>query len=368
MKKSSLFRVRKEGSVLVFSLIILSVMLVTSLTLLSSAVFQEKSALSTGDSTHSFQVADSGADMILYQLYQKGPDTIATVASNLGLSCVDGTVKNQNAGWTVRFYDVDGVRLTDCSGPSSNVTSIKSEGTSQGTTRAVQVAVKPVGCGTTISVKDEDNNTYDTVTIGTQCWMKQNMKTTKYPDGSAINRGPNGATWDGTDHAYYAFPPNVQNTIEESTVGSLGYVYQWGAAMHGSTSSGAQGICPSGWHIPTHDEFTNLERALCKSGTCLTDFPLDTTTGGDRGTVEGAALSTLTSGGNNSSGFTALLPGSRNASGGFGGRGSNTYLWTSDRNGNETWFRYLDSGSAKIRRAYGSDYKSYALSVRCLKN
>ena len=49
------------------------------------------------------------------------------------------------------------------------------------------------------TVMDIDNNIYNTVSVGTQCWMTENMMTTKYPDGSAITKGPTGATWDGTD-------------------------------------------------------------------------------------------------------------------------------------------------------------------------
>jgi Tfp pilus assembly protein PilX len=137
-------RSRVKGSVLVFSLIILSLMLVTSLALLSSSVSQEKSALATGDSTHSFQIADTGVEQVLYQLYQKNPATLQDIATNLGLPlCVNGAIANTTIGWTVRFLDVNGARLTSCSAACSLVSSIRSEGTASGTTRAVAVDVTP---------------------------------------------------------------------------------------------------------------------------------------------------------------------------------------------------------------------------------
>ena len=65
-------------------------------------------------------------------------------------------------------------------------------------------------CGTS-TVTDIDSKVYNTVSIGTQCWMRENMMTTKYPDGSSITRGPVGATWNGSDNGYYAYPLMLLN-------------------------------------------------------------------------------------------------------------------------------------------------------------
>ena len=225
-------------------------------------------------------------------------------------------------------------------------------------------------CGMS-SVMDADSNLYSTVTIGSQCWLKENMMTTKYPDGAAITRGPATATWDATDHTYYAYPPNVAGTAEESLAniqsGKLGFVYQWSAAMHGSTTSGAQGICPSGWHVPTHDEFTTLERAVCTSGTCATDFPFDTTATGWRGTNEGSKLSTETSGGTNSTGFTGHLAGYRDITGGFFNHSSVATFWSSSEfMSSFGWARSLSAEQQKVERIPA--YKLNAFSVRCVYN
>jgi hypothetical protein len=115
-------------------------------------------------------------------------------------------------------------------------------------------------CGTS-TVTDVDNNTYNTVQIGTQCWMKENLRTTKKPDGSAITKGPAahaGGGW-GTDIGLYSCPPNAGNNGEDCAAAPIyGMLYQWSAAMNGSTTAGAQGICPTGWHVPTDAEWKTL--------------------------------------------------------------------------------------------------------------
>jgi hypothetical protein len=143
---------RQKGSILVFSLIILSLMLVTSLTLLSSVVLDEKASLATGSSTRSFQVADSGIEEVLYQVYKvKDVDvtelqTFDDLASAVGASCSHGVITSSE-GWLVVFYEgVDGDSLMDlCSETDwrARVMKIKSQSSLSGTTRAVEVSVEP---------------------------------------------------------------------------------------------------------------------------------------------------------------------------------------------------------------------------------
>jgi Tfp pilus assembly protein PilX len=151
MKPISL-KSRQKGSVLIFSLIILSLMLVTSLTLLSSVVLDQKAALSTGNSTRSFQVADSGIEQVLYQIYKvKDVDAtklqaLSNMASATGAACDNGIITSSE-GWLVAFYEGNNgeTRMDSCSATDwrSRVTRIKSQGSLNGTTRAVEVSVKP---------------------------------------------------------------------------------------------------------------------------------------------------------------------------------------------------------------------------------
>lgn len=103
------------------------------------------------------------------------------------------------------------------------------------------------------TVTDYDGNVYNTVQIGLQCWMKENLKTTHYPDGSLIPIGSSASYID--DYRYY--PDN-----NASNVVAYGYLYNWKAAMNNSPSSNnssVQGICPTGWHLPSDSDWIHLE-------------------------------------------------------------------------------------------------------------
>ena len=139
-----------------------------------------------------------------------------------------------------------------------------------------------------------------------------------------------------------------------------GGLYMWDEAMQYSTTAGARGICPSGWHIPTHDQLTTMERAICTSGSCTTDFPYDTSTTGYRGTNEGTKLKP-----SGSSGMEVNLAG-YSVSGFFVSRGTLGRLWSSSESGTNAWSRFVNSGSAQVYRF--ANVKSLGFSVRCLKD
>ena len=179
------------------------------------------------------------------------------------------------------------------------------------------------------TITDADSNAYATVQIGTQCWQASNMRTTKYPGGASITRGPTGATWDGTDHAYYAYPPNVGNTAEENDgFKNLGYVYQWSAAMNGSTTEGTQGICPTGWHIPTDAQQHILEAFLADGTDDCSE---------SRSSAWGCNLAGTSLKANGMSKFNAPLAGGRGATGAFVNRATNASFWSSSQSGSSAW-------------------------------
>ena len=104
------------------------------------------------------------------------------------------------------------------------------------------------------TVSDYDGNVYNTVQIGNQCWMKENLRVTHFENGVEIPMGP-GESYEMA----FRFSPNnsTSNTL------AYGYLYNWAAVMRKMTSSNnnrgnVQGICPSGWHIPSKTEWTNL--------------------------------------------------------------------------------------------------------------
>jgi uncharacterized protein (TIGR02145 family) len=259
----------------------------------------------------------------------------------------------------------------------------------------VKFWVKPniFSCGETVT--DVDGNTYNTILIGSQCWMTENMRTTKYPSGSSITKGciTEGCGDWATDQALYSCPPDAAtNNVEDcAAAASLGMLYQWSAAMNGGVScngTGAppndacatpvQGICPTGWHMPSHYEWTTLERAVCTSGTCATDFLYDEIATGWKGTDEGSRLAGNVADQNwtaniltgeadfGTSGFNLPASGYRNTLSNYSSRATNAFVWSSLESGGSAWSRYLGYANATVSRpAYG---KAYGFSVRCLKD
>jgi uncharacterized protein (TIGR02145 family) len=93
------------------------------------------------------------------------------------------------------------------------------------------------------TVTDYDGNVYNTVTIGTQVWLKENLKSLHYSDSTVI-----------ADVVAYNNSDSLGNIY--------GLLYTWNAAMKNTTTAGAQGVCPCEWHVPTHAEWTTLENYL----------------------------------------------------------------------------------------------------------
>ncbi len=200
-------------------------------------------------------------------------------------------------------------------------------------------------CGTS-QVMDAENNTYDTVLIGNQCWMKQNLKLGTMLASGSTSPIPNNGT---IEKWCYANDPN--------NCTAYGGLYSWSEAMNDSIIEGAQGICPASWHIPTDAQQYELENYLKDTPTTSC---VSTRTGWDCS----SAGTKLQSGG--SSNFTGLLAGDRGTDGTFSGLGSDASFWSSSQSGTSAWNRYLNSSYATVFRNLSSE--AYGFSVRCLKN
>lgn len=105
------------------------------------------------------------------------------------------------------------------------------------------------------AIQDYDENWYDAVVIGDQVWLASNLRTTHYADGTAIPAG--GSITSDTNPYYYDY------SISGIPLKDRGYLYNWPAVMKGAASSainpsGVQGIAPTGWHVPSDSEWTQL--------------------------------------------------------------------------------------------------------------
>ncbi|MDF2435750.1 MAG: Microbial collagenase precursor [Bacteroidota bacterium] len=219
------------------------------------------------------------------------------------------------------------------------------------------------------TVTDVQGNVYNTIAIGTQLWMKENLRTGKYNDGTPITYpGVNNTLWQNNTNGAYAWLQNDSSTYAVT----YGALYNWFAVS--PTTNGGKNICPLNWHVPTHNDFTTLERALCTSGTCVTDFPFDLSTIGYRGTNEGNKMKesgtihwNSPNAGTNSSMFTGLPGCKRDNAGAFSTTPGTFGLWWTSTSYDATFAfnRALSYNNAGVSRAHGYQ-KSNAFSVRCV--
>ena len=213
----------------------------------------------------------------------------------------------------------------------------------------------PFTCGDPFT-DPRDGQTYNTVQIGDQCWMAENLNI-----GEMIN-GVDDMTDNGVFEKYcYNDEPVICD--------EYGGLYQWWETMQYSTTQGVQGICPEGWHIPTDDEWKILE------GTVDSQYPVGDpiwNNTGWRGFDAGQKLKSTSgwnSGGNGTDdfGFTAIPGGYCDYKDDFENLGNIGGFWTSTENNiDNSWYRVLHEMSIQVyRKNFGNDY---GFSVRCLKD
>jgi uncharacterized protein (TIGR02145 family) len=187
------------------------------------------------------------------------------------------------------------------------------------------------------TVKDFDGNIYQTVVIGTQTWMKENLKTIHYSDGSAISE-------------VYVYNNN------ESNAAIYGRLYSWPATMRNTTTEMTQGVCPTGWHVPSDGEYTTLTTFL--GG--------ESVAGGKMKEAGTAHWTSPNTGADNSSGFSALPAGVYGSNSLYMLMNNETVFWTSTNYPSaDKWVRYILYDQSNITRAH---MYSYGHSVRCIKN
>ncbi|MCQ2286362.1 MAG: T9SS type A sorting domain-containing protein [Bacteroidales bacterium] len=221
------------------------------------------------------------------------------------------------------------------------------------------------------TVTDYDGNVYNTVKIGNQCWMRENLKTTHYANGDAIPQENNASMVDPT----YDYPENMINNVD-----AYGLLYNWVAVMHGASSSEAnpsnvQGVCPNGWHVPSDAEWQEMEVAVGVPSADVANMGsyrgtvAATLAGGNYGIWEYSTADNVP--GNvdaenrNSTGFTALPAGG--VEGHDVGFKQSAEFWTSTLSTQyNAIYRCLHYCMSGIRR--NNIEKAMNFSVRCVKD
>lgn len=189
------------------------------------------------------------------------------------------------------------------------------------------------------SISDIDGNKYATIKIGNQTWTAENLKTTRYNDGTAITNIKDISEWKNNpgEGGWVSYNNDTANDIV------YGKLYNWYAVNTGK-------LCPNGWHIPTNNEWTELSDYL----------------GNKAGTKMKSTAGWNSNGnGDNSSGFSGLPGGTRNDGGTFGDFGKYGLFWSStENNAVGAWFRQLDYSTNNLH-SYSS-YKKSGFSCRCV--
>lgn len=210
------------------------------------------------------------------------------------------------------------------------------------------------------TVSDIDGNVYHSVTIGTQTWMVENLKTTRYRNGESIPNVEYYTNWLLTRAGAYC---NYNN--EEFNATRFGRMYNWYAV------DDTRNIAPVGWHVATNSEWTILSEYLIDNGYGYEGSGYDI--GKSMAAISGWTSSSIAGtpgndqANNNSSGFTGLPGGTRSDwDGSYQGRGDGTIWWTSTEVPGSVFYRSLSFSNGGL----GGDSlgKGNGFYVRCIKD
>jgi uncharacterized protein (TIGR02145 family) len=229
------------------------------------------------------------------------------------------------------------------------------------------------------SVTDADGNTYQTVFIGDQEWMSENLRVTTYSNGDAILTGLNGSEWETTTQGAYAVYDHTSESADgidssEEMVAAYGRMYNWYAV------DDERGLCPEGWHIPSDADWSQLTSYLGSQGYPNTNVSsgvgnalkscrqVNSPLGSNCNTTDHPRWNESASHyGFDAYGFSALPAGFRYRQGGdYFSLGSGMYVWSSTvYSSDQSWFRWISGGGTVVRTM---DWKRSGFSVRCVRD
>jgi uncharacterized protein (TIGR02145 family) len=282
--------------------------------------------------------------------------TSATLYGNVNANYSSATVTFEY-GTTTGYGSVATVAQSPVTGNSGTEVNAKINSLSPGTNYHYRVkAVNSLGTTygedmtftSTEMVGDVDGNEYNTVLIGTQLWMAENLKTTKYNDGTQINGVTNGDTWFSLTTGAYCDYNNYQSQSD-----TYGRLYNW----YTVAVTNPKNVCPADWHIPSDEEWTSL--TTYTGGESLSGDKLKET-----GTIHWIGPN---AGASNETGFTALPGGYRTQFGTFDNIGTHGYWWSStETDVPDTWANNMSYDANSTSRSLFD--KRFGFSVRCIRD
>jgi len=256
--------------------------------------------------------------------------------SNENPEILTNKYKSSKATVTMNYTTGDNLRFTGYSGTYSAIVNDVPTGS-----KTITFAF-----GNTATVTDIDGNIYDTVHIGTQVWLQQNLKVTKYNNGNLIPNITDDMEWYNSTTGGYC---NYNNDVNNGNIYGKMYNYH--------VIEDARKICPNGWHVPSDAEWTTLTNYL--GGSSEAGGKLKET-----GTIHWNSPNT---GATNESGFTALPGGMRFVHGEYNVIGLTSYFWSSTTSSSTEYYHILlNNTSPSIMRI--SSYNEIGRYIRCLKD
>ena len=302
-------------------------------------------------------------------------DITQTTAKSGGNITSDGgaTVTVRGVCWsTNQTPTISDNKTTDGTGAGNFVSSISgltanttyyvrayatnSNGTAYGS--AMSFTTQEGSSGSTFT-DPRDGKVYQTVVIGNQVWMAENLA--YLPSVNMVADGSEDAA--GSYYYVYGYDgTNVADAKATDNYATYGVLYNWTAAMDGEASSttnpsGIQGVCPAGWHLPSEAEWTELTNYL--GGTSVAGGKLKET-----GTTH---WNTPNTGATNETGFTALPGGNRNYFGTFIDIGLYGYWWSAtEYSATDAWYRVMNYDYSNVYSNYFN--KEVGFSVRCVRD
>lgn len=226
-------------------------------------------------------------------------------------------------------------------------------------------------------VADHEGWIHPTITIGTQIWMADNMYVTTYNGSGESTLGDPIAPFDTIKTNTFSYPSDIAygNGGDETNSTSLqrkvfGNLYQYDAIVdrdNGATTPDLsatdvirQGLCPTSWHVPNHQDWILLEKTVDVNPTDAV-FDSSNTDNGYAGTDSSKQLKV-----GGTSGMNILIAGYRNSNGSFLSRGTSSIFWTASEDVVTTWRRAFDTTNDTTSR--GSSNKKRGYSLRCIKD
>ena len=302
----------------------------------------------TNNGTLTATTAASGVTSVISYTGGNGGTHNGQVVTSTGVTGLTATLQagafgNGNGSLT---YTITGTPAT--SGTASFALNIGAKTCT--VTRSVAIAPQNPTSGYGPNITDVEGNSYKTVYIGTQQWMAENLKVSKYSDGTTIPNITDNTQWQNNTSGAWAYYNNdVANNAK------YGKLYNWYAVS--KTTNGNKNICPTGWHVPTDTEWT-----------VLTDYLGGlTVVGGKLKEVGTTSWNSPNKDATNTSLFTALPGGNRNSDGNYYFIGSIGYWWSSSESSTaNAWTLLLSDYGGGYASRNGIDKKN-GFSVRCLR-